>query len=264
MMNKQRKMPAQTNALNLPNLFKTVASSLGEQRTSLNAADPYNHDHGDNMVEVFDVISQAMQAKRNADPADQLLYASQLLRQRKSGSAQVYAQGLSQASQEFKGQKQLTADNAINLIQALLGGGQPSTATPQAGMGNLLGSLLGGSAPTQQQTGQGGMEDLIGSLLGGSTQQGQGGAGDLLGSLLGGTTQQGQTQQAGTGLDVGDLLNAGMEFMNTKARGGSTAEALTRALVSGSAMGGTQHRAQSGTLVAGSLLQALGGMLGNK
>ena len=75
-------MAGRTNQINLASLFKNVASSLSEQKETLNKADTYNHDHGDNMVEIFTVISQAMQAKRNASPADQLEYASQLLRQK--------------------------------------------------------------------------------------------------------------------------------------------------------------------------------------
>ena len=240
-------MPKQSSQFNLVNLFQSVAGSLTAQKENLNNADTYNHDHGDNMVDVFNVISQAMQAKQNADPADQLEYASQLLRQRKSGSAQVYAQGLSQASKEFKGQKQVTPENAVNLIQALMGGGQASTAQPQSGMGDLLGSLLGGGTTAAQQP--------------------QSGMGDLLGSLLGGTNNsqaQPQGQQASPGLDVGDLLNAGMAFMNTKSQGGNNMQAIVNALVSGSAMGNSQHRSQSGALVVNSLLQAIGGMTGNK
>jgi hypothetical protein len=246
-MSKQPKQPNQPNQLNLANLFQSVAGSLTDQRQNLNDADNYNHDHGDNMVEVFNVISQAMQAKQNADPADQLAYASQLLRQRNSGSAQVYAQGLSQASKELKGQQQVTPDNAINLIQALLGGGQASTAQPQSGMGDLLGSLLGGGNTATQQP-QSGIGDLLGSLLGGGTT----------------ATQQPQNQQASAGLDVGDLLNAGMAFMNTKSQGGNNMEAIVNALVSGSAMGNSQHRSQSGALVVNSLLQAISGISGNK
>jgi hypothetical protein len=240
-------MPNQSNQLNLVNLFKSVAGSLTAQKENLNNADTYNHDHGDNMVDVFNVISQAMQAKQNAAPADQLAYASELLRQRKSGSAQVYAQGLSQASNEFKGQKQVTPDNAINLIQALLGGGKASTAQPQSGMGDLLGSLLGGGNT--------------------DTQEPQSGTGDLLGMLLGGNPNaqaQPQAQQATPGLDVGDLLNAGMAFMNTKSQGGNNMEAIVNALVSGSAMGNSQHRSQSGALVVNSLLQAISGLSGKK
>jgi hypothetical protein len=235
------------NQLNLLNLFQSVTSTLKNNQQDLNNADTYNHDHGDNMVQVFNLISQAMQAKQKAAPADQLAYASELLSQQKSGSAQVYAQGLAQASKEFTGQKQVTPDNAINLIQALMGGGQASTAQPQSGVGDLLGSLLGGGNTANQQP--------------------QSGVGDLLGSLLGGgntATQQPQSQQASAGLDVGDLLNAGMAFMNTKSQGGNNMEAIVNALVSSSAMGNSQHRSQSGSLVVNSLLQAIGGLSGKK
>ena len=259
----------QPNQLNLANLFQTVTGALSNQKQNLNDADTLNHDHGDNIVEVFSVISQAMQAKKGADPADQLAYASQLLSQRKSGSAQVYAKGLSQASNEFKGQKQVTPDNALNLIQALLGGGQASTAQSLSGVGDLLGSLLGGGNTTTQQS-QGGVGDLLGSLLGSgntTTQQSQGGVGDLLGSLLGGGSNAqtpAQTQQSSGGLDVGDLLNAGMAFMNTKSQGGNNMQAIVNALVSGSAMANSQHRSQSGAVVVNSILQAITGLTGNK
>lgn len=283
-------MPTQPTKLNLVNLFQTATNTLSQQRQNLNNADTLNHDHGDNMVQVFSSISQAMQAKKNATPAEQLAYASQLLSQQPSGSAKVYSQGLAQASKEFKGQKQVTPNNAINLIQALMGGGQASTAQPQANLGGLLGSLVGGSTSNSQP--QAGMNDLLGSLLGGvatpnqqpqndmgnllgsllgggSTaapqQQSQGGMGDLLGSLLGGgNPQQAQDQPGTDGLDMGDLLNAGMAFMNAKSQGGNNLQALVSALVAGSAMGNSQHRAQSGALVVNSLLQAIGSMSGKK
>ncbi len=281
-------MSAAQNQINLASLFKSVAGSLASQKDTLNNADTVNHDHGDNMVEVFNVISQAMAAKKGADPADQLEYASQLLRQKKSGSAQVYAQGLQQASKDFAGKKNVTMDNALDLVQDLLGGGQAPGAAAQGGAGgmaDLLGSLMGGMGGAQTQQPQapqsqagGGMGDLLGSLLSGmggaQAQQPQGqqaqagdGMGDLLGSLLGaaGGTQPQQPQaQQGGGLDAGDLLNAGMAFMNTKQQGGSTVQALVNAVVQGSAMAGTPHRAQSGGLVVNSILQALGGMMGKQ
>ncbi len=262
----------QPNDLNLASLFKTVAGTLSSQKENLNNADTLNHDHGDNMVQVFNVISQAMATKKDATPADQLEYASQLLRQQKSGSAAVYAQGLAQASTEFKGQKQVTTDNALGLIQALLGGGQAPAGQTQGGIGDLLGSLMGGGqAPAGQQP-QGGMGDLLGSLMGGGqapeAQQPQGGVGDLLGSLLGGADNsqaQSQNQQQGSGgLDAGDLLNAGMAFMNTKQQGGNNMQAIVNALVSGSAMANSQHRSQSGAMVVNSILQTIGGLVGNK
>ena len=214
-------MSKQSGNIDLASLFQSVTGTLANNRESLNEADTNNHDHGDNMVDTFEVITQAMKEKKGADPADQLAYASEILRQRNSGSAQLYAKGLSQASQQFQGQ-QVTSGNAMELIQALLGGGQ---------------------APVQQQQQQGG------------------GIGGVLGSLLGGTNQQAPAQkQSNDGLDIGDLLNAGMAFMNTKQRGGSNLEAIVNAVVSSSAMGGG-YRQQSGNLVATALMQAVKGMI---
>ncbi len=241
-------MANQPNQINLADLFQTVAGTLTAQKDELNNADSLNHDHGDNMVEAFNLISQAMQTRKDADPADQLKYASQLLRQRKSGSAKVYAKGLSQASKEYKGKPQVTTDSTINLVQALLGGGQASTIQSQSGIGDLLSGLQGGGGDNTSQPASGTAGDLLGMLLGGASSQ----------------QNQPQGQQASSGLDMGDLLNAGMAFMNTKSQGGNNMEAIVNALVSGSAMGNSQHRAQSGALVVNSILQAISGMSGKK
>jgi hypothetical protein len=210
-------------SIDLGSLFQAVTGTLQKNKKKLNAADEENHDHGDNMVDTFEVITQAMKEKADADPADQLAYASQLLRQKKSGSAQVYANGLAQASKEFQGQ-QVNQGNAMNLIQALMGGGQAVQQEPQ--------------------------------------QQSGGGLGGLLGSLLGGGQQQEPQQQQGQGLDLGNLLQAGMSFMGTKARGGSNLEAIVNAVVSNSAMANNSHRSQSGSLVANTLMQTIAGMVG--
>ena len=214
-------MPKNTQpaGIDLAKLFGAVASNLGNQRETLNQADTYNNDHGDHMVEIFEVVTQAVKEKRNADPADQLAYASEILRRKQSGSAQVYADGLAQASQQFQGQG-VTTDNAGMLLQTLLGGGQ---------------------APAQQS----------------------GGGGDMLGALLGGLTGQSTQQQgADNGLDVGDLLNAGMAFMNAKQQGSSTGEAAINALMSASPLGQSSHRKESGTVVANTIMQVLGSMSG--
>lgn len=210
----------QPTGIDLAQLFGAVANSLGEQRETLNQADTYNNDHGDHMVEIFEVVTQAMKEKRNASPADQLAYASEILRRRQSGSAQVYANGFAQAAQQFQGQS-VTTDNAGMLLQTLLGGGQAPVV------------------PSQQA----------------------GGGSDLLGSLLGGLTgQPSQGQSTDDGLDIGDLLNAGMAFMNAKQQGSSTTEAAINALMSASPLGQSSHRKESGTLVANTIMQVLGSM----
>jgi len=239
MSGKEKMMANQSNSIDLAQLFQTVTGNLSDNRQQLNDADDNNHDHGDNMVDTFEVITQAMRERKGADPADQLEYAARMLRQRKSGSSQMYASGLEQASQEFQGQ-QVTPANAMTLIQALLGGGQaPQPQQQSGGMGDVLGSLLGGG---QQQ----------------SQQQG-GGIGGVLGSLLGGSGGQ-QSQQGQDGLDLGDVLQAGMAFMNTKQRGGSNLEAIVNAVVSSSAMG-RGYRQQSSNLVASTMMQVIKGMV---
>jgi hypothetical protein len=59
---------------------------------------------------------------------------------------------------------------------------------------------------------------------------------------------------------MGDLLNAGMSFMNAKQQGQDNMQAALTALMSAGPMGQKPHRQQSGQLVANALLQAISGM----
>ncbi len=125
--------------IDLLSLFGQASQTLKKNQTSLNKADSYNHDHGDNMVEVFDVITQAMKEKENADPADQLEYAAQLLRNKtKSGSGAVYADGLHNAAKQVGG-KELNTGTIMTIIETLMGsakqpGQQPTTARRTEGI----------------------------------------------------------------------------------------------------------------------------------
>ncbi|NJC94733.1 MAG: hypothetical protein C3F07_14530 [Anaerolineales bacterium] len=215
--------------MDLSALFNAASQALTSNQSTLNEADTLNHDHGDNMVQVFNMISQVMAQNKNAPPSQQLSQASQYLAQNgKSGSAQAYSQGLAQAAQQFQGQSAVTPDNAMLLIQSLLGGGQPQ----QQQENNPLEALLGGGGTSSS------------------------GGGDLLGALLGGSGQPPQGNQQQDGFDMGDLLNAGMAFMNAKQQGQSTLQAGLNALISAGPLGQKPHRQQSGQLVANALLQA--------
>ncbi|MHB8088662.1 MAG: hypothetical protein ACYDH2_10510 [Anaerolineaceae bacterium] len=249
--NSMPRKPAASAAksIDLGKLFGTVAKTLTQNQTQLNTADTYNHDHGDHMVQIFEVITLAMKEKQNASPADQLAYASQLLRAKsQSGSAQLYAEGLSDAASQFQGAKSINTDTAMTLIQTLLGA-QGSVPTGSGGSNDMLGSLLGGLMGAQQpaQNQNEGTGDLLGGLLGG-----------LMG---GGETSTAQGQTGGDGkIDIGDLLNAGMAYAQTKQSGGSNLDAILNAVVSSSKMGDSAHRSQSGTLVANTLMQVVGQM----
>ncbi|MBX3002830.1 MAG: hypothetical protein KF828_02670, partial [Anaerolineales bacterium] len=106
------------NEINLGPLFAQVAKSLVQQQSQLNKADTQNHDHGDNMVQVFKTITEAVEQKQGSSQASQLGYAAELLAQQNSGSAQLYAKGLQQAASQFKGQN-IDAGNILQLIQLL-------------------------------------------------------------------------------------------------------------------------------------------------
>jgi hypothetical protein len=238
-----------SNQIDLSSLFGQATKSLKKSQTTLNQADTYNHDHGDHMVEIFDVITQAMKAKKNAEPADQLEYAAQLLRQKtSSGSTAVYASGLEQAAKQVLG-KELNLSTIMAIIQALMGSSQQSGSSDV--LGSLLGQLLGGKRTTGagsgagQSSGSDTLGDLMGSLMGGS------------GNTSGSSTSSG----SGQGIDLSDLLGAGMEYMSAKQSGKSDLEAITGALVNGSTMAETPHRAQSGEVVTNALLAALSKMM---
>ncbi len=166
-----------------------------------------------------------------------------------------------------------------SLLGSLLGGmtGQQQQQSQPSG-GDLLGSLLSGMTGQQQQQSQPSGGDLLGSLLGGMTgqqqQQSQPSGGDLLGSLLGGMTGQQQQQSqplggdllgsllggqsnADNGLDITDLLSAGLAYYSAKQHGGSTMEAIMQALGSASPLGKRDDQKQSGALVINTILNML-------
>jgi len=238
-------------SIDLVKVFSQVAKTLASNQQSLNDLDSYNHDHGDHMVETFNTISKAMKTKKGSAPSEMLNYAAQQLSQTaNNGSAQLYSQGLQKAAQQFQGQN-VDAQSAITLLQTLMGGGQ---AAPQ---------------PTSSaQSGAGGVVDLLGSLLGGqpqaqSAQSQPAAGGDLLGSLLGTLTGSPKPQSGGglsDGLDVGDLVTAGMAFFQAKQQGKTGMNALVDAFVAASGMGNDPHRQESTQLVVSTFMNALGKM----
>lgn len=202
--------------LDLASLFNVATQALAANQSALNQADSDNQNHGDNMVQTFSMITKALANQQGSSPSQQLSHASQYLSQHAtSGSAQAYSEGLAQAAQQYQGQQAVTPDNAMMLIQSLLGGQQSSLQ----GGGDLLGTLLGGVQAGPQTSGQG--QD---------------------------------------GLDLGDLLNAGMTFMNAKQQGKDNLQAGLAALMAAGPLGQKPHRQQSGQLVANALLQAISGM----
>jgi hypothetical protein len=193
-------------------------------------------------------------------------------------------------------------DPLASLLGGMMGGGAPQAAPQQPASGGgdpmaaLLGGLMGGQ-PAQPQSSQAGgdpLASLLGAALGGGGAPGSqmpAGGGDPLAALLGAAMGQSQPpppqsganvlnalmgmsqmgtqsapQQGSGGLDLGDLLTAGMAFMQAKQQGADNMQAGMQALMAGLA-GGQMNPLQAGSpqaaaggLIAQSLLQAaLGG-----
>jgi len=129
---------------------------------------------------------------------------------------------------------------AAPLLLSLLG--QSNDNSSNAGIGNLLGALLG------HNNGLGGV--LLSSLLGGGNHNSLGGA--LLGSLLGGNQQQQQSNNLGGAL-LGSLLGSNQQQQqnNTPDLGGA---------LLGSLLGANQQQQQNNTPDLGDAL--LGSLLG--
>jgi hypothetical protein len=147
--------------MELSTIFKSVTEQLSEQQVSLNEADTYNHDHGDHMVQIFNLIQKAVQNKADQPVAEQLEYASHVVeKEADSGSATLYAQGLSKAAKNLSG-SDLGPDSLGILVKSLLNVEEPQQIKEEP---NLLGSLLSGLTGTTESSNKDqnfGVDDLL-------------------------------------------------------------------------------------------------------
>jgi hypothetical protein len=216
---------SKSSQVDLSKLFNTVTKTLKKNQAALNAADEANHNHGDNMVKSFQVITKATKEMKGSTPAEQLAHAGKLLAQQApSGSAQLYVDGLTRAARELRGSKAITPENALVLVQALLGG-----------------KSAGGSSADGK--------DLIDQILT-TLMQGQQDT----------SRPKQQSKDAGE-IDINVLLVAGIAYFQARKKGLAPTEAIIQALLAGSQMLNITHRAQSGQLVAESLLNSLSATL---
>ena len=152
------------NNLNLSDIFQSVSSALASQQKDLNEADTYNHDHGDHMVQIFDLVQQAVSKKSDGSIADQLTYASKMLsKETDSGSAKLYAEGLENAAKSFTG-SELNADNLSTLVKGLMNvetNEQPAQSSNGDMMGSLLSGLMGNQDAGSEVDSGLGMDDLL-------------------------------------------------------------------------------------------------------
>ena len=280
--------------VDLASVFQGVTQALVENQQSLDQADEYNRDHGSNMVQTFQIITDALQKKKGSSDSAALRYAAKKLGQKStSGSGKLYAQSLTQAADRFKGQK-MNSNTILQLLQILIGGGQSGQSGSGDLISTLLGALVSGGTSAQQPSPSGG-GDLMGALLSGlaggggmpAGQPSQSSGGDLMSALMGGLASGGgtpaQTPSQSGGDDLmgalfnslssqqpeqqaahqpapaggGDLMGALLGGLTGSGSGGSGLEALAQAFLGGSGMGKSTHRTQSTQVVVDSFLRAL-------
>jgi hypothetical protein len=208
----------------LSSIFRAVGDALRHNRDAFNQSDPYNGNHGDHMLQVFEIAAGAAQEKRDAGVAEAMDYAARLLAaQANNGSAQVYAHGLEQVARQLR-RYDLTLDDLLGYVQAALSKGQEDQAADQP-------------AETGGRSG-----DVLKALMNG----------------LAGWAQIESGQVPGDSpLDMGALFEFGMAYMQAKQRGGSRLEILADAAASVSPLSKTPHRYASGKLAIQALLRAM-------
>jgi hypothetical protein len=207
--------------VNLEQLFQSVATVLAQNQAAFNQADPFNANHGDHMVEIFQVASQSAHERVGSDITDAMQYASQKLSGlTDNGSALMYAHGLSQVALQFRSYG-VTLDDLVPYVQGLTKEEKSTTEdAAHAKSGDVLKALVAGLAGWQR-------------------------------------VESGETSSNGR-LDMGYLFELGMSYMQAKQRGGSRLEVLADAATSASPLAAVPHRYQSGKTALLALLQALG------
>lgn len=246
----------------LAQLFGAALQRVAAQREEINALDGYNGNHGDNMVQNLQVITDALTVQGDKPPADALRYAGQALQaQGRGGTSQFYSKGLGQAAERLQGHTALEQGDVMTLIQSLLGA-VPAAANPQEGqtVQSVLDMVLGmaGAQPAQPEpepepepTLGGGVMDLLKGLIGFSPAQQA-------------SVPQPSVAPQDDGFDMGDvlerLLPAGLAYLQAKQAGADSSQAIQQALIKALLGGQTQRpstpRAAAGSLIAQSMLQA--------
>jgi hypothetical protein len=134
-------------------MFGSALELLSNNKKDLNKLDGHNGNHGDNMVQIFDVIKSALSDKKDEPVERSLSHAAKQVRKINSGSAQAYAGNLEEAANQVKGNK-LDVAQVATLLTTLLGAGQAAKAEPEQKadpLGSLLGGLLGGGEKETSQ-----------------------------------------------------------------------------------------------------------------
>jgi hypothetical protein len=109
-------------SVDMVDLFMSAKKDLEKNKSELNRVDKQDSDHGDNMVDNFEIITKAMKEKKGASPSVKLNHAAKTLNKKtKEISGQMLVKGLRRAAKRLKGKKSLTKEDAVLLTYLLIG-----------------------------------------------------------------------------------------------------------------------------------------------
>jgi len=198
--------------------FEKVAVRLDQERTTLNQSDTINGNHGDHMIAIFQVATQAAQQITDDDLPAAMELAGKLLQQMEdNGSAQIYALGLQQFALQFR-ERGVSYDHLASYIQSALSDDKPS-GPKESKSGDVLKALVAGLADWKSSS----------------------------------RSEEG----AKKGMDMGYLFDLGVAYMQARQAAAGKIEALAATAVSVSPLGENPYRSRSGKLVIETLLQSL-------
>ena len=209
--------PAQ--ASDLAHLFRAVQEAMEVRRQAFNQADEINGNHGDHMVQIFDIAARAAKQQGGAELAEAMDRSGQwLVTCIDNGSAQVYARGLAALAEQFR-KHEISLEDLLAYVQgATLEKADAKVSAPQVKSGLVLKALLGGLASWQEAEGD----------------------------------------KATDGLSLGYLFDLGVAYMQAKRGGGSRAEVIAEAAAAVSPLKDVPHRRMSGKAAILALLEAMG------
>jgi len=104
----------------------------------------------------------------------------------------------------------MSSGSGISILKSVLGAATGGSQS-KGGLGDLLGSVLGGGSSESGAQSGGGLGGMLGSVLGGqqASPKASGGLGDVLGGVLGGGSSPGASAPGG-GSDLGSLIGAAL------------------------------------------------------
>jgi len=200
--------------------FQAVGDVLRQNQDSLNLADSFNQNHGDHMVEIFDIAARVADENQETNLAESMELASrQLTLQAQNETAQVYANGLLQMADQFRKYDITLEELVISVQAALLEDEERRARMALPRSGEVLKALAGG--------------------------------------LAGWSRAANHQVPAANPLNMGILFEFGMAYLQAKQRGGDRAAILADAAASVSPLREVPYRYDSAKLAIRAFLLAM-------